>query len=371
VLERTEELRESEEKYRTLFLESKDAVFMSTPDGKFLDINPAGIELFGYESKGELLRIDIAESHFVDANRRKQLRDAIHHNGHVKDFELVLKKKNGEVFTVLETSNAVHDGEGNVIAYQGILRDITRMKQIQDQLLQSQKLETIGRLAGGVAHDFNNRLMAINNYCELILLKIPVDSLLINDVKEILKATDRAASLTKQLLAFGRKQMLSSKVIDLNSVINNVKNMIQLLIGENIKVLFHLEPNLSPVKADPGQVEQVLLNLAVNGRDAMVHGGTLSVETQNIVLDENYQKHHPYVKPGNYGMIVVKDDGEGMDDETLSHLFEPFFTTKEQGKGTGLGLSTVYGTIKQSDGYIEVSSKKGEGTRFEIYFPQN
>jgi two-component system cell cycle sensor histidine kinase/response regulator CckA len=370
VLQRTKELLDSEEKYRTLFEESQDAVFMSTPEGRFLDINPAGIKMFGYNSKEELLSIDIARDQFVNPEQREQLRSLLHQDGFVKDFELPLKKKSGEILTILETSVAVHNAEGKVIAYQGILRDITRLKQLQNHVLHSHKLETIGRLAGGVAHDFNNLLMAINSYCELILMKVPAESGMISEVKEILKAVERASSLTKQLLAFGRKQLLSPKVFDMNSVLINMRNMIDRLSGENVRVLFQLAPDIGNVMADTGQIEQVILNLVVNGRDAMPNGGTLTIETGNRKLDERYKEDHPYVKEGDYVLVTVTDDGEGMDEETVSHIFEPFFTTKEHGKGTGLGLATVYGIIKQSDGYIEVFSKKNQGSGFEIYLPQ-
>jgi PAS domain S-box-containing protein len=244
-----------------------------------------------------------------------------------------------------------------------------RETQLQQELLQSQKIEAIGRLAGGVAHDFNNVLMAISGYCELISLKLPPSDPLQKDVAEILKASDQGGALTKQLLAFSRKQVLVPKVIDLNDTISRMEPMLRRLIREDVELITLLGSQLANVKADPGQLEQVILNLAVNARDAMPSGGKLIVETANVVLDNFHASANLEPISGQFVMLSVADSGVGMDDETKAHIFEPFFTTKEKGKGTGLGLSTVYGIVKQSGGYVFVESELGQGTIVRIYLP--
>ena len=251
----------------------------------------------------------------------------------------------------------------------GVATDITDRKQLEDQFRQAHKMEAVGRLAGGVAHDFNNVLTVIRAQTEFLLADLPSDDPRRADVQEIQSAADRAASFTRQLLAFSRRQLLQPEVLDLNGVITGMEMMVRRLVGEDVVLLTKLLPDLPPIWADPGQLQQAILNLAVNSRDAMPRGGSLLIETNLVELDEHYPRQHPTAKPGRHVVLVVTDTGSGMDAATRSRIFEPFFTTKEPGKGTGLGLSTVYGIVKQSGGHIWVYSEVGRGTTFKLYFP--
>ncbi len=365
-----EALLESEMRFRSLFEESKDAVFISTPEGRFVDMNRAGVELLGYSCKEDLLKVNIAQDLYFDPSRRNPYEQELRQRGFVKDFELVLRRKDGQKLHVLETSNAVLDKKGTLVAYRGIIRDVTHVKQLQQQLIQSQKIETIGRLAGGVAHDFNNILMAITSYCELIQLLKATQEPVLKYISEILMAAQKGTSLTRQLLAFSRKQILQPKVVNLNTVLSNMDNMLRRLIGEDIELSHRFDPNLGLIRVDPAQMEQVIMNLVVNARDAMPQGGNLSIETSNFKMDQLFVDVHLGSIAGDYVLITVTDNGEGMDSSTMLHVFEPFFTTKEKGKGTGLGLSTVYGIVKQSGGYITAYSETGHGTSFKIYLPR-
>jgi two-component system cell cycle sensor histidine kinase/response regulator CckA len=243
-------------------------------------------------------------------------------------------------------------------------------RRLEQQLRQAQKMEAVGRLAGGIAHDFNNLLTVINGYSQLISARLPAGDSTRADAEEIQKAGDRAAALTRQLLAFSRKQIMAPVVLNLNRIVSEMEKMLRRLIGEDIELVTSLDPGLGNVKADSGQIEQVIMNLAVNARDAMIHGGKLTLETANVTLDEGFARDHAGAHIGPHAMLGVSDTGVGMDQETQSHLFEPFFTTKEQGKGTGLGLSTVYGIVKQTGGSIWAYSEPGQGTTFKIYLPR-
>ena len=364
-----ESLRASEEKYRSLFEESKDAVFVSTPEGKFIDINPAGVELFGYASKEELLNIDIAGDLYVNPEDRKIYGRMLHEKGFVKDYQLEMKRKDGRKVTVLSTSLIVRDEKGSVTAYRGMMRDMTEYKKLEEQLMQAQKMEAVGQLAGGVAHDFNNIISAIIGYGYLLQKKMGSDDPLRADVEQILESANRAAEVTRSLLAFSRKQIMNVRPVNINDIISKIERLLSRLIGEDIEVSTVFAVPDPICIADAGQIEQVLLNLATNARDAMPHGGKLTISTELTQLDDGFIRTHGYGKTGGDALITVSDNGMGMKQEEMEKIFEPFYTTKETGKGTGLGLAMVYGIIKQHDGYIIVYSEPGKGTSFRIYLP--
>jgi PAS domain S-box-containing protein len=278
--------------------------------------------------------------------------------------------RDGRVTWVSTTKVPVRDAQGSIIGILGISRDITERKKLEDQLRASQKMEAVGRLAGGVAHDFNNMLGVIFGYGEMVLKHLDSGTPLHAKQNEVLKAAERAAALTRQLLAFSRQQVLQPRVLDLNDVVADMDKMLRRLIGEDVELRTRLDPALGSISADPGQLGQIIMNLAVNARDAMPGGGRLTVETANVELDDAYATHHPPTVPGRYVMLAVTDTGCGMDADVRARIFEPFYTTKPQGEGTGLGLSTVYGIVKQSGGYIWVYSEVGLGTTFKIYLPR-
>ncbi len=283
--------------------------------------------------------------------------------------QVVNKTKDGRLLTVHSSVSPILDQTGNTMGFLAIQRDITEHQRLEQQFIQAQKMEAVGRLAAGVAHDFNNLLTIINGHSALMLRRLPSDNPSRESFAEIKDAGERAAGLTRQLLAFSRQQVRTSAVLDLNTVVSNSLKMLRRLIGEDIELTFNPAPNVSNVCSDPGQIEQVLMNLAVNSRDAMPEGGKLTIETSNFKVDEGYTAAHYSIPPGSYVMLAVSDTGCGMDAATQAKIFDPFFTTKEPGKGTGLGLATVYGIVKQNGGYVWVYSELGQGTTFKIYLP--
>ncbi len=284
--------------------------------------------------------------------------------------EIPLITKEGETRQILWSYSTISNQGGGIDFVVATGLDITDLRKAEDQLRQAQKMDAIGKLAGGIAHDFNNLLTAINGYSDLILETIDPTEEYYDDVKEIRRAGSRAADLTRQLLAFSRRQMLNMRVLDLNESLRNMDKMLRRIIGEHINLDYVLSEDLLPVKGDASQIDQIVLNLAVNARDAMPHGGKLTIETANVVLDKNYSNKHFQTRPGEYVMLAISDTGIGMSKEVQERIFEPFFTTKGVGKGTGLGLSTVYGIVKQSNGFIWVYSEPGQGTTFKIYLPK-
>ena len=389
VAERVQELRresgerrkaEAESDLRAQRLQLQGAALESTADAVAITdrkkvvqwVNPSFCSLMGY-SAGEVTGRSAAlfRTGRPEDVAAYEAMAATAAAGLVWDGELMSRRKDGEFRLVAQTVTPVRDGDGRISHYVAVMRDISQRRRLEDQLRQAQKMEAVGRLSGGVAHDFNNILNVVIGFAELLLKRLPADDGLRRYGREILKAANRGASLTRQLLAFSRQQVLQPKVIDLNSAIADMQKMLARLIGEDVELVTSFEPQLGRVEVDPGQVEQVLMNLAVNARDAMPRGGTLAIETANVDLTEaDARRHHHPVVPGPYVQVRVGDTGTGMDAPTLSHIFEPFFTTKAVDKGTGLGLATVYGIVKQSKGYIWASSSVGQGTTFTVLLPR-
>jgi two-component system, cell cycle sensor histidine kinase and response regulator CckA len=359
-------LQSSEMRYRTLFDRNMAGVFRSTMDGKLLEFNEAFAQMYGY-SREELSTMSTHDLYFGGQDERTKLIEA-RRSDPAKQFEVRYKKKDGSALLAVQniTIQKAKDGTESI---EGTLIDITRRAALEDQLRQAQKMEAVGRLAGGVAHDFNNLLTVITGYSQMQMEETTPGTSLHDHAQQVYEASQRAAALTRQLLAFSRQQVLQPEVVSLNAIIEDMKKMLSRLIGEDIRVrtVCTSEPGL--VMVDPAQIEQAVLNLSINARDAMPKGGQLTIETDRVELDESYTKDHPYVKPGVFMRLTVSDNGAGMDQKTQARIFEPFFTTKETGKGTGLGLSTVYGVVKQSGGHIQVYSEQGIGTTFKLYFP--
>ena len=353
----------------TAIEQSAEAVLITDTHGNIKYVNPAFTRITGYrreEAVGQNPRI--LKSGKQDSTSYQQLWETIL-KGETWQGELTNRRKDGSLYTEQMSITPVRSEHDEITHFIATKQDITERKALEGQLQQASKMEAVGRLAGGVAHDFNNLLTVINGYSELLLADFSPDTKTSGYLKEIIEAGVRAASLTRQLLAFSRHQVLNPQVLDLNTLVSNMEKMLRRLIGEDIILRTVLAPALGQVMADPGQVEQVLMNLAVNARDAMPMGGHLTLETRNVELDQDYGQNHPTVKPGPYVMVAVADTGVGMTLETKARIFEPFFTTKEIGKGTGLGLATVYGIVKQSGGSIWVYSEPGQGTVFKVYFP--
>ena len=368
-LDLKEERKRAEEKYRTLFEDSRDAIYVTTRNGLFTDANQSFFALFGY-TREEIAAIN-ARQLYVNPDDRHRFWEEIEQKGYVKDFEVKLKKKDGTGMDCLLTATVQRADDGNIFGYQGITRDVTEHRNMEEQLRQAQKMEAIGVLAGGVAHDFNNILTTIIGNASLALMEVGKGDPLRKEIEEIREAGERAASLTRQLLAFSRKQIIQPEILDLNGLLTGIEKMLGRLIGEDVELLTIPGPELWQVEVDPGQMEQVIMNLVINARDAMPKGGKLTIETVNVDLERNYFRKHGIKEgqPGPYVMLAVSDTGIGIDKETRKHIFEPFFTTKGVGKGTGLGLSTVYGIVKQNNGFVWVYSEPGQGTTFKVYLP--
>lgn len=362
-----ESLRRSESNFRSLVMNAPYGICRCDALGILQDANPALVVMFGYEDAAELKGRHLG-SLYADAQQWFQTADYFRSRKEFNDLTTECVRKDGAAIVARISGRSIPNGkEGG--SFEIFMEDVTETRTLELQLRQAQKMEAIGRLAGGIAHDFNNLLMVISGYAEFLLERVGPDPRLRGPAQEISNATQRATSLTRQLLAFSRKQMLAPKVLDLNEVVAENLKMLTRMIGEDIDLVMVPGPGLGAVRADPGQIDQVIMNLAVNGRDAMPQGGKLTIETANVALDDSFARTHTPLVAGDYVMLAISDTGVGMDNETQTRIFEPFFTTKGA-KGTGLGLSTVYGIVKQSGGFIFVDSQPQRGTAFRAYFPR-
>lgn len=362
------ERKKAEEKFYKAFHANPEPITIATvSDGQYIDVNESFLRITGYQREEIVGRTSLGVKIWKGPEDRAKFLEILKKQGSLRDMETTFLTKSGEQRTGMISAEIIDmNGEKCVIA---IVKDSTDQKALQKQLRQAQKMEAIGQLSGGIAHDFNNLLAVIIGYCEVIEERLPPNDPLQKMCEQVKKAGQSAASLTRQLLAFSRQQVFELKILDLNAIVRNVEKMLRRLIGEDIDFSTSLEPACANIKADQGQIEQVLVNLAVNARDAMPHGGRLRIETSIVDLDEDFARRHSPQKAGQYVLLTFSDTGIGMDAETQAHIFDPFFTTKEFGKGTGLGLSTVYGVVRQSDGHIWVYSEPGHGTTFKIYLP--
>jgi PAS domain S-box-containing protein len=362
-------IRESEERYRTLFEQSSDCIYISSPEGRFIDINQAGLDLLGFESKQSALTTEIPML-YSDPKDRQALLDELEAKGSVSARELNLIRRDDSTITVIASITTVRNNDGPVHTMRGILRDVTETRLLEQQLRQGQKMEAIGRLAGGVAHDFNNLLTAIIGYSDLLAMSLPAETPLQQNAKEIKSIARRGAALTKQLLAFSRRQVVAPKNLLLNSVIDDLRSLLERLIGEDVELITDLDPDLGQVLADPTQIEQIIVNLAINGRDAMPNGGTLAISTDAYDSHAKQEPRYAGLAPGKYARLTVTDEGTGIDPKIQDRIFEPFFSTKAETQGTGLGLSTVYGAVQQAGGQVYLASEMGHGATFEVLLPE-
>lgn len=364
--------RKAEEKYRSIVENAIDGIAQIHSSGQILTANTALAQILGYSSSYEMMRNvhSIASQHYVEPQEHDELVHILETQNSVRGYECEMVRLDGTHVFVSQNARAVRDSKGRISYYEGSMTDLTEKQQLEEQLRQSQKMEAIGRLAGGVAHDFNNLLSVIRGYCELLRMRSGEEHEFASELAEIQKAGDRASALTRQLLIFSRKQILQPQVLNLNFMIRDLTKMLWRLIGEDTELETLLNEDLGLVKADPGQMEQVLMNLVVNAKDAFQgSGGKISIRTRNMDIDTVESRFPVEMEYGNYVVLEVEDEGCGMDEETLTHIFEPFFTTKGE-RGTGLGLSTVHGIVSQSGGFIVPRSRVGEGTLFTIYFPR-
>jgi PAS domain S-box-containing protein len=364
--------RQAEDMYRNLVENAVEGVFQTTPDGGYLRVNPALARMYGYETPEALMSAvkDIGHQVYVNPDRRDEFKRLIAEQGIVEGFEYQVYRKDREKIWLSENARAVRDPQGTVLYYEGTVEEITERKRLEEHLRHALKMEAVGRLAGGVAHDFNNLLTVIQGHSEILQQLPDLPARAFRSTEAIEKAARTAASVTRQLLAFSRMQVIEPKMLDLNLVLAEMGKILPRLIREDIELQIKPAASLGTVLADEGQIEQVIMNLVINARDAMPEGGKLIIETRNVELDQKYASGHPSAVPGRFAMLAVSDSGQGMDPERQARIFEPFFTTKELGKGTGLGLATVYGIVKQSSGCIWVYSELGLGTTFKIYLPQ-
>jgi two-component system, cell cycle sensor histidine kinase and response regulator CckA len=363
------DLRHSQEKYAKMIHSSPDAITLrSLPDRRYIEVSEGFTRLTGYSAEEVIGKTPTEIGIWSDDSPHAEILENLQREGAVREVEFTFRTKSGE--HRYATVSAVRLTLGAESYMLSTSRDITERRSLERQLLQSQKMEAIGRLAGGVAHDFNNLLGVILGQTELLQAEFEKNPSVHRRAEAIEHAGRRAAELTKQLLAFSRQQFIEPRVIDTNAIVRDMEKLLQRLIGEDVELTIHLQADAGNIKVDPSQLEQILMNLALNARDAMPNGGKLVLETACVELDDTYARQHLGAKAGDFLMLVVSDTGTGMDSQTMGRIFEPFFTTKPDGRGTGLGLSTVYGIVKQNNGYIMPYSEVGHGTTFRIYFPR-
>src|SRR5438094_3274783 len=366
-----EALSRSEGSFRALVEGAPYGIYRATLTGQFLEVNPALQRMLGYETLQELFKADLATQVFRNSVDYERMNELLAESNVMNDIEMEWKRRDGQPIVVRCSGHRVDDKDGGPGYFEVFAEDVTERRALERQLRMAQKMEAIGRLSGGIAHDFNNLLGVIIGYSGVLKKSLDPKQPSYEHAEEIEKAGRRAASLTRQLLAFSRQQVLTPSILNLNNLVSDMEKMLPRLLGEDIEVSLSLGSELGNVKADQSQIEQVIMNLAVNARDAMPTGGNLKIQTANVELDQAYTHDHPGSRAGQYVMLAIADTGTGMDAETLTHIFEPFFTTKERGKGTGLGLATVYGVVKQSNGYIWVDSAPSKGSNFQIYLPRH
>jgi two-component system cell cycle sensor histidine kinase/response regulator CckA len=366
----SEALRLSEVSFRSVIENAPYGIYRAQASGKLLLANPELQKMLGYESQAELLELNLTADVYVDPLEHQRVNELFANQKEFTDVQVDWKRKGGTPIKARLTGWFVKSVAEGAAYFEVFAEDVTEKWSLERQLRMAQKMEAVGRLSGGIAHDFNNLLGVIIGYSQVLKRTLPPGTVFLEHAEEIEKAGQRAAALTRQLLAFSRQQVLAPAVLNLNSLISEMEKMLPRLIGEDIEIVIALDPAIGSIKADQGQLEQVVMNLAVNARDAMPDGGKVVITTGNASLDEAWTRLHPGSKVGDYVMLSVADTGTGIDSETLAHIFEPFFTTKERGKGTGLGLATVYGVVKQSGGYVWVESAPGKGASFQIYLPR-
>jgi two-component system, cell cycle sensor histidine kinase and response regulator CckA len=362
-------LRDSEEKYRKLFENATYGIFLARPDGTLLEVNPAMVAMLGYASKAELLTRNLERDIYLDATDRKAILARVDCENRVEAVEANWKRADGRIIPVRMSEAAILGADAAISHYEVIVEDISEPRRLEEQYRQAQKMEAVGLLAGGISHDFNNLLGVILGNADLALEAVPMGSHR-RCLETIKKAGGNAAQLLRQLLAFSRRQVLYPTVLNMNLIVQELEKSLLRLIGEDVSIKTDLEAQLGSIKADRGQVEQILMNLALNSRDAMPSGGTFRIITRNAELGPKDVARYSYVTPGSYIQLSVSDTGTGMSDEVRVRAFDPFFTTKEKGRATGLGLATVYGIVKQSGGYVWISSTVGRGTTVDIYLPR-
>jgi two-component system, cell cycle sensor histidine kinase and response regulator CckA len=362
-------LRRSEERYRRFFEDDLTGDFITTLDGRFLEVNPAFARIFGYDSPEQVKQVPVSDFYFSGADRAEMIAE-LNRGGRLDQHERTFRRRDGQAVHGIINTIGEYDDEGKLVRIRGYLFDITDRKELEEQLRHSQKMEAVGRLAGGVAHDFNNMLLAIIGNAALLEEAVADDEEAAEYLMEIHEATERAVGLTRHLLAFGRKQMLQPKVVDLNTVVSGACGLVRRLIPASIHLETELCSTLGATTVDPHQIEQVIVNLVVNARDAMPDGGVITIRTQNVQVTERLLRAHPFLRDGEYVGLSVHDTGSGMEPQVMAKVFEPFYTTKAVGEGTGLGLSTAYGVVKQSGGFIWVDSEPDRGTTFTVLLPR-